>query len=95
MAKIVQFHNEIVNALPGKMQKLPQQLITSIDVQDYVVEGATIGQRLRYLTPPFLLTFEIFINNVHNYMVDSEASSNVMPFSVCQKLNVDPKKSNI
>ena len=28
-------------------------------------------------------------------MVDSSASSNVMPFLVCQKLNVDPKKSNI
>ena len=47
------------------------------------------------VTPPFLLTFEIFNNNIHNYMVDSGTSSNVMPFSVCQKLNVDPKKSNI
>lgn len=28
-------------------------------------------------------------------MVDSRALSNVMPFSLCQKLDVDPKKSNI
>ena len=27
-------------------------------------------------------------------MVDFGASSNVMPYSVCQKLNVDPKKNN-
>ena len=38
-------------------------------------------------TPPFLLTFEIFNRNVHNCMVDSGASSNFMPLSVCKKLN--------
>jgi hypothetical protein len=32
--------------------------------------------------PPFLLTFEIFNKNVHNCMVDSGASSNVMPWYV-------------
>jgi hypothetical protein len=32
--------------------------------------------------PPFLLTFEIFNRNVHNFMVDSGTSSNVMPWSV-------------
>jgi hypothetical protein len=45
--------------------------------------------------PPFLLTFEIFNNNVHKCVVDSGTSSNVIPFSVCQKLNVDLKKRNI
>ena len=77
------------------MPKIPQQLITNVDIQESVVDGISIGQRSRYVTPLFLLTFEIFNNNVHNCMVDSGASSNVMPFSVCQKLNVDPKKSNI
>ena len=38
-------------------------------------------------TPPFLLTFEIFNMNVHNCMVESGASSNVMPLSMCKKLN--------
>ena len=37
--------------------------------------------------PPFLLTFEIFNRNVHNCMIDSWASSNVMPLSICKKLN--------
>ena len=59
------------------------------------MDGSAIGQRSRSVTPPFLLTFDIFNNNVHNCMVDSKASLNVMSFSVCQKLNVDPKKSNI
>jgi hypothetical protein len=41
----------------------------------------------RKSVPPFLLTFKIFNRNVHNCMVDSGASSNVMPWSVCQKIN--------
>jgi hypothetical protein len=45
--------------------------------------------------PPFLLTFEIFNRNVHNCMVDSGASSNVMPLSVCQKINAEVKPSNL
>jgi hypothetical protein len=44
--------------------------------------------------PPFLLTFEIFNRNVHNCMVDLGASSNVMPWSVCQKINAEVEPSN-
>ena len=53
--------------------------------------GALIGRKYRYQTPPFLLTLEIFNRNVHNYLVDSGTSSNVMPYSVCKKLNAKPK----
>ena len=34
-----------------------------------------------------MLSFDIFNNNVHNYLVDSGASSNVMPLSVCKRIN--------
>jgi hypothetical protein len=44
---------------------------------------------------PFLLTFEIFNRNVHNCMVDSGASSNVMPLSVCQKINAEVRPSDL
>jgi hypothetical protein len=43
-----------------------------------------IGSRSH--TPPFLLTFEIFNKNVHNCLVDSGASSNIMPNSVCLQI---------
>ena len=49
-----------------------------------------IGKKSKSTTPPFLLTFEIFNQNVHNCMIDSRASSNVMPYSVCKKLNAKP-----
>jgi ribonuclease HI len=45
--------------------------------------------------PPFLLTFEIFNRNVHNCMVDSGASSNVIPWSVCQKINAKVEPSSL
>jgi hypothetical protein len=45
--------------------------------------------------PPFLLTLEIFNRNVHNCMVDSGASSNVMPWSVCQKINAEVEPSSL
>ena len=37
--------------------------------------------------PPFFLTFDIFNRNVHNCMIDSGTSSNVMSLPVCKKLN--------
>jgi hypothetical protein len=45
--------------------------------------------------PPFLLTFEIFNRNVQNCMVDSGASSNVMPWSVCQNINAKVEPSSL
>ena len=52
-----------------------------------------IGDRSISHTPPFLLTYEIFNKNVHNCLVDSGASSNIMPRTVCTKLNITPQKS--
>ncbi|MCY6524930.1 hypothetical protein, partial [Actinobacillus pleuropneumoniae] len=43
--------------------------------------------------PPFLLSFEVFNKNLHNYVVDSGASSNILPKTFCAKLNVQPQKS--
>jgi hypothetical protein len=44
--------------------------------------------------PLFLLTFEVFNRNLHNCLVDSRESSNVMPLSICKKLNAIPLKSD-
>jgi hypothetical protein len=54
------------------------------------VDGDLIRKKSRSQTPPFLLTFEIFNCNVHNYLVDYGASSNVMSYSVCKNLNAEP-----
>ena len=39
---------------------------------------------------PYLLSFKLFSDNVHNCLVDYEASSNVVPLSICRKTNGQP-----
>lgn len=39
------------------------------------------------LFPPFFLSFKIFNFNVHNYLVDSDTSFNVMPLSIAKDIN--------
>jgi len=51
------------------------------------INAASIGAYSKFHNPPFLLTYEIFNFNVHNYLVDSSASSNIMPYSLCQRIN--------
>lgn len=53
---------------------------------------AMIGGRYKSHIPPFLLTFEVFNKNLHNFLFDSGASSNILPRTVCAKLNVQPQK---
>ena len=57
------------------------------------VDGIVIKRKSRSQTPTFLLTFEIFNQNVYNCLVDSGDSSNVIPFLVCKKLNAEPRMS--
>ena len=37
--------------------------------------------------PPFLLSFEFFNYNVHNYLVHSSVIANIMPLSIARKMN--------
>ena len=45
------------------------------------------------ILPHSFLLYEIFNKNLHNCLVDSGASSNILPKSICAKLNVQPQKS--
>ena len=73
------------------MGRPPTNMINKVDPNDI----ALIGGRSRSHTPPFLLTYEIFNKNVHNCLVDSGASTNILPKSICAKLNVQPQKSAV
>ena len=70
------------------MGRPPSTSLDRIDPTDI----ALIGGRSKSHTPPLLLTFEIFNRNLHNYLVDSGASSNILRRTVCAKLNVQPQK---
>lgn len=53
----------------------------------FTINSDLIGKKYRSKTPPFPLTFEVYNNKMHNCLVDSRASTNVMSYVVCQKLN--------
>jgi hypothetical protein len=65
---------------------------TTNNLQNVIVNATLLGKRSKFQTPPFLLNFEIFNQNAHNFLVDSGASCNVISYSICKKLNVTPKK---
>ena len=81
----------IISQASHEMGRPPNNVINKVDPNDI----ALIGGRLRSHTPPFLLTYEVFNKNLHNCLVDSGASSNILPKSICEKLNVQPQKSAV
>ena len=58
------------------------------------LNNAILGKKSKSMTSPFLLTFEIFNMNVHNFLVDSTASSNIIPYAISKRINAEPKKTN-
>jgi hypothetical protein len=85
----------------GSLHVVPVNNVNNVNNVDKVAleiaskkpQATTLSTRKN--VPPFLLTFEIFNRNVHNCMVDSGASSNVMPWSVCQKINAEVEPSTL
>ena len=77
---------KLLKALEVPEEELP----TNNQPVEEIVE-ASVGGKTRFKTPPFLLTFEILNHKVHNFLVDSASSVNVMSLSVCKKINGQPK----
>ena len=89
MCNVPQQKEKLLKALEVPKEKLP----TDNQPEEEEIDEASVGGKSKYKTPPFLLNFEIFNHNVHNCLVDSGASVNVMPLSVCKKINGQPKPS--
>ena len=57
--------------------------LTPIDIRNKPTENTcSEDKKGKPFVPPFLLTFDVFNRNLHNYLVDSGASSNVIPLSI-------------
>ena len=86
--------------LPQQRKKLleafdPHPSSSQEDIQsDKEINEASIGGKSKSQTFPSLLSFDIFNHNAHNFLVDSGASSNVMPLSVCKNINGQPTPSS-
>ena len=89
MCNVLQQKENILKALEISEEKLP----ADNQPQEEEIGEASVGGKPKCKTPLFLLTFEIFNHNVHKFLVDSGASINIMPLSVCKKINEKPKPS--
>ena len=77
-----------------KALEIPEEKIpTNNQPKEEEIGEVSVGGKSKYKTPPFILTFEIFNHNLHNCLIDSRESVNVMPLSVCKKINGQPKPS--
>ena len=77
-----------------KAFEIPEEKIpTDNQPEEEEIGEASVGGKPKCKTPPFLLSFEIFNHNMHNFLIDSRESINVMPLSVCRRINGQPKPS--
>ena len=75
-------HN--TNIVPQKI--VPQQ-VNAVEVMPTMFKD-------KVEVPLFLLGIRIYGKNLHNCLIDSGASCNVMPLSITQRLGVNPQPSN-
>ena len=103
--KTTEISSKTTKKIPTKMTSEPldkrdltEKIVSNVDK---IVSGTMTKNKQNFVVntrknaPPFLLTFEIFNRNLHNCMVDSGTSSNVMPLSVFQKINVEFHPSSL
>jgi hypothetical protein len=99
MCRIPQQKDFLLQALssvgnPTMTSDLERNMSSTDPVSKPTVNTCSGDRRENPFVPPFLLTFEVFNRNLHNFLVDSGVSSNVMPLAICNKLGVVPLKSD-
>ena len=80
MCNLTEQKEKLLKALETPMKE-PQ----NDNQDDEEICEASLGGKSKYRTPVFLLTFEIFNYNVHNCLVESGASVNVMHLQFASK----------
>ena len=90
MCKVPQQKEKLLKVLEASEEKPPTD---NQPKEEEEIGEASIGGKSKNKNPPFLLTIEIFNHNVHNCLVDSGASINVIPILVCKRINGQPKPS--
>ena len=84
--------NIVKTSKSSSKSKSPSNLISTFNKMPTSLNNTTIGKISKSMTP-FFLTFEIFNMNVNNCLVDSRGSSNVIPYAIFHKINMEPLKT--
>ena len=89
MCNLPQQRKKLLEAFDPQTSRSQDDTQSNKEINELSIGGKSESQNL-----PFLPSFEIFNHNVHNCLVDSGASSNVMPLSICKKINGQPTPSS-
>ena len=84
MCKVLQQKERLLRSLEASDEKMPTN--KQPEEEEEIGETSS-GGKSKHKHPPFLLTFEIFNYNVHNCLVYSGATINVITISVCKRIN--------
>ena len=68
-------------------QKAPVEKVNAIEAMPTMYKD-------RLEVTPFLLSLIIYGKNLHNYLIDSKASCNVIPLTISQRLGVIPQPTS-
>ena len=88
MCNFPQQRKNLLEAFDSQTSKSQDDFQSEEEISEARIGGKSMSQTL-----PFLLMFDIFNHNVHNCLVDSGASSNVMAISTCININSQPTPS--
>ena len=77
--------------VPHNVNTVPQKIVPQ---QVNAAEAMPTMFKDKVEVPPFLLRIRIYGKNLHNCLIDSGASCNVIPLSIAQRLGVNPQPSN-
>lgn len=78
----------------SKQRSLYQQGRSTPPGSPSIVLNTLRMEEANFVCPPFLISFEIFNCNVHNCMVDSGTTANVMPLSIAKNINAQWSKTS-
>lgn len=87
---VVNLVKHITTMTNGKVTSM----IAVFNIIPTTLHNVVLGKKSKSMTSSFLLTSEIFEMNVHDCLVDSSASFNLMSYVVSKKINAKLKKTN-
>ena len=89
MCNLPQQRKKLLEAFDSQTSKSQDDIQSEEEISEESIRGKSKSQTLH-----FLLSFKIFNHNVHNCLIDSRASSNVMSLSIYKRINGKPTPSS-
>jgi len=85
------YHTQLQNFLHASSSTADQDTVNLQDEHPTLILGTHVEDRDESV-PPFSVTLTVYDKLLHNHMLDSRASHNLMPKSIMEELGLDITK---